>query len=191
MAAAKPIRSMTHDRLQLFTGTPIPALATEIASHLDMEVGNCMVKQFAMREIYLQIQENVRGGDVFVIQPTCTPVERNLMELLLMLDALKRASAERITAVFPIMDTPPDRKDKPGFRSPPGWFGRAGNGGGRPGSDAGLTRGADSGLFRYPGGSSVRVAGDDRVFKAQTSRAGRWYRRMPGAWSGPGVRQTV
>ena len=84
---------MTHDRLLLFTGNANPALATEIAGHLDMEVGNCMVKQFADGEIYLQIQENVRGGDVFVIQPTCTPVERNLMELLLMIDALKRASA--------------------------------------------------------------------------------------------------
>ena len=105
---------MTHDRLQLFTGNANPALATEIASHLDMEVGNCMVKQFADGEIYLQIQENVRGGDVFVIQPTCTPVERNLMELLLMIAALKRASAERITAVLPYYGyARQDRKDKP------------------------------------------------------------------------------
>jgi ribose-phosphate pyrophosphokinase len=114
MAAAKPIRSMTHDRLLLFTGNANPALAAEIAGHLDMEVGNCLVKQFADGEIYLQIQENVRGGDVFVIQPTCTPVERNLMELLLMLDALKRASAERITAVLPYYGyARQDRKDKP------------------------------------------------------------------------------
>jgi ribose-phosphate pyrophosphokinase len=114
MAAAKPIRSMTHDRLLLFTGNANPALATEIASHMDMQVGNCMVKQFSDGEIYLQIQENVRGADVFVIQPTCTPVERNLMELLLMLDALKRASAERITAVLPYYGyARQDRKDKP------------------------------------------------------------------------------
>ena len=114
MAAPKPKRAMTHDRLLLFTGNANPELATEIASHLDMEVGNCMVKQFADGEIYLQIQENVRGGDVFVIQPTCTPVERNLMELLLMLDALKRASAERITAVLPYYGyARQDRKDKP------------------------------------------------------------------------------
>jgi ribose-phosphate pyrophosphokinase len=79
-----------------------------------MQLGNCMVRQFADGEIYLQIQENVRGGDVFVIQPTCTPVERNLMELLLMLDALKRASAERITAVLPYYGyARQDRKDKP------------------------------------------------------------------------------
>jgi ribose-phosphate pyrophosphokinase len=114
MAAPKPIRSMTHDRLLLFTGNANPELATEIAAHLDMEVGRSNVKQFADGEIYLQIQENVRGGDVFVIQPTCTPVERNLMELLLMLDALKRASAERITAVLPYYGyARQDRKDKP------------------------------------------------------------------------------
>ena len=105
---------MTHDRLLLFTGNANPELATEIAAHLDMEVGRSNVKQFADGEIYLQIQENVRGGDVFVIQPTCTPVERNLMELLLMLDALKRASAERITAVLPYYGyARQDRKDKP------------------------------------------------------------------------------
>jgi ribose-phosphate pyrophosphokinase len=105
---------MTHDRLLLFTGNANPALATEIAGHLGMLVGRSMVRQFADGEIYLQIQENVRGGDVFVIQPTCTPVERNLMELLLMLDALKRASAERITAVLPYYGyARQDRKDKP------------------------------------------------------------------------------
>jgi ribose-phosphate pyrophosphokinase len=105
---------MTHDRLLLFTGNANPELATEIAGHLEMQVGNCMVKQFSDGEIYLQIQENVRGADVFVIQPTCTPVERNLMELLLMLDALKRASAERITAVLPYYGyARQDRKDKP------------------------------------------------------------------------------
>jgi ribose-phosphate pyrophosphokinase len=105
---------MTHDRLLLFSGNANPELAEEIAAHLDMRLGNCMVKQFADGEIYLQIQENVRGGDVFVIQPTCTPVERNLMELLLMIDALKRASAERITAVLPYYGyARQDRKDKP------------------------------------------------------------------------------
>ncbi len=73
-----------------------------------------MVRQFADGEIYLQIQENVRGADVFIIQPTCTPVDRNLMELLLMIDALKRASAERITAVLPYYGyARQDRKDKP------------------------------------------------------------------------------
>ena len=73
-----------------------------------------MVTHFSDGEIYLQIKENVRGADVFIIQPTCTPVDRNLMELLLMIDALKRASAERITAVLPYYGyARQDRKDKP------------------------------------------------------------------------------
>jgi ribose-phosphate pyrophosphokinase len=72
------------------------------------------VENFADGEIYLQIQENVRGADVFVVQPTCKPVDRNLMELLLMTDALKRASADRITAVLPYYGyARQDRKDKP------------------------------------------------------------------------------
>src|SRR3974390_2967901 len=114
MATAKPLRSMTHDRLQLFTGNANPQLSAEIAEHLGMPLGRCMVKQFADGEIYLQIQENVCGADVFIIQPTCTPVDRNLMELLLTIDALKRASADRITAVLPYYGyARQDRKDKP------------------------------------------------------------------------------
>jgi len=114
MAATKLQLSMTHDRLQIFTGNAHPALSREICHHLDMEVGRAMMRTFADGEIYLQIQENVRGADVFIIQPTCTPVESNLMELLLMMDALKRASAERITAVLPYYGyARQDRKDKP------------------------------------------------------------------------------
>ncbi|MGA2275547.1 MAG: ribose-phosphate pyrophosphokinase [Bryobacteraceae bacterium] len=105
---------MSHDRLQLFTGNANPALSREIAQHLNTALGECTVRQFADGEIHLQIQENVRGADVFVIQPTCKPVERNLMELLLMMQALKLASAERITAVLPYYGyARQDRKDKP------------------------------------------------------------------------------
>jgi ribose-phosphate pyrophosphokinase len=105
---------MNHDRLQIFTGNANPELAYEIGQALGMELGRAMIKQFADGEIYLQIQENVRGADVFIIQPTCTPVDRHLMELLLMIDALKRASAERITAVLPYYGyARQDRKDKP------------------------------------------------------------------------------
>jgi ribose-phosphate pyrophosphokinase len=114
MAAPKPVLAMNHDRLQIFTGNANPELAHEIAQALGIELGRAMIKQFADGEIYLQIQENVRGGDVFIIQPTCTPVDRHLMELLLMIDALKRASAERITAVLPYYGyARQDRKDKP------------------------------------------------------------------------------
>jgi ribose-phosphate pyrophosphokinase len=73
-----------------------------------------MIERFSDGETHLQIQENVRGADVFVVQPTCTPVDRNLMELLLMIDAFKRASAERITAVLPYYGyARQDRKDQP------------------------------------------------------------------------------
>jgi ribose-phosphate pyrophosphokinase len=105
---------MTHDRLKIFAGNANPALAQEIVQALGMELSQCMVKQFSDGEIYLQIKENVRGADVFIIQPTCTPVDRNLMEVLLMMDAMKRASAERITAVLPYYGyARQDRKDKP------------------------------------------------------------------------------
>jgi ribose-phosphate pyrophosphokinase len=114
MAAPKPLRAMTHDRIKIFTGNANPALSREICVALGLELGQAQVKQFADGESYIQIQENVRGADVFVIQPTCTPVDRNLMEILLMMDALKRASAERITAVLPYYGyARQDRKDQP------------------------------------------------------------------------------
>jgi ribose-phosphate pyrophosphokinase len=105
---------MTHDRLQIFSGNANPELAREICQHLGMDVCRAMVRQFADGETYLQVNENVRGADVFVIQSTCTPVDHNLMELLLFIDALKRSSAERITAVLPYYGyARQDRKDKP------------------------------------------------------------------------------
>jgi ribose-phosphate pyrophosphokinase len=114
MAASKLQLAMTHDRLQIFTGNANPDLSREICEHLGMDLGRAMIRTFADGEVYLQIQENVRGADVFIIQPTCTPVDSNLMELLLMMDALKRASAERITAVLPYYGyARQDRKDKP------------------------------------------------------------------------------
>ncbi len=105
---------MNPDRIKVFTGSANPALADEMCQHLGIDLGMARVKQFSDGEINLQIQENVRGADVFVLQPTCTPVERHLMELLLMIDALKRASAERITTVLPYYGYGrQDRKDKP------------------------------------------------------------------------------
>jgi ribose-phosphate pyrophosphokinase len=114
MAAAKPVRMMDPERIKIFTGNANPALAQEICDFLKLPLGCSSVENFADGEIYLQIQENVRGADVFVVQPTCKPVDRNLMELLLMMDALKRASADRITAVLPYYGyARQDRKDKP------------------------------------------------------------------------------
>jgi ribose-phosphate pyrophosphokinase len=87
--------------IQLFSGNSNKKLAEEIAHFLSIPVGDATVSQFSDGEILVQINENVRGSDVFVIQSTCTPVNENIMELLLMIDALKRASAGRITAVVP------------------------------------------------------------------------------------------
>ena len=105
---------MEIDRIKIFTGNANPALATEICAHLNVPLGRCNVKQFSDGEVYLQVQENVRGADVFVVQPSCQPSDRHLMELLLLIDALKRASARRITAVIPYYGyARQDRKDKP------------------------------------------------------------------------------
>jgi ribose-phosphate pyrophosphokinase len=87
--------------LKLFTGNAHRALAEEIAACLGIPLGQAEVTRFSDGEIFVQLEENVRGADVFVVQPTCPPVNDSLMELLVMLDAVKRASAERITAVLP------------------------------------------------------------------------------------------
>lgn len=100
--------------LKVFCGNANPALANEICQSLGIELGLSSVRSFSDGEIYLQILENVRGADVFVVQPTCPPVDRHLFELLMMIDALKRASAERITAVLPYYGyARQDRKDRP------------------------------------------------------------------------------
>lgn len=114
MAAAKPVRAMRFDRLKVFTGNANPTLAAKICGALGCTLGAATVKPFSDGEIHLQIEENVRGADVFAVQPTSTPVDRHLMELLLMIDALKRASAERVTAVLPYYGyARQDRKDRP------------------------------------------------------------------------------
>ncbi len=90
----------THD-IKLFAGRANPKLAQEIAEYLGTTVGPMVVKNFADGEIYVQVKESVRGDDVFIIQPLCNPVNENLMELLIIIDAFKRASAKSITAVIP------------------------------------------------------------------------------------------
>jgi ribose-phosphate pyrophosphokinase len=87
--------------LKLFSGSANPLLALEIAKHLGMTLGQANITRFSDGEVNLEIQENVRGCDVFVIQSTCSPANENYMELFIFLDALKRASAARITAVMP------------------------------------------------------------------------------------------
>jgi ribose-phosphate pyrophosphokinase len=110
----KPVRARVDDRFKIFCGTANEALCDEVCAFLGLTRGQAQVTRFADGECYVQIQENVRGADVFVMQPTCRPVDMHLMELLLMMDALKRASARRITAVIPYFGyARQDRKDKP------------------------------------------------------------------------------
>jgi len=120
-------RARVDEKFKIFSGTANEPLADEVCQFLGMQRGQAQVIRFADGEAYVQIQENVRGADVFVMQPTCraahkdggrsTSVDEHLMELLLMIDALKRASARRITAVMPYFGyARQDRKDKP--RSP-------------------------------------------------------------------------
>lgn len=105
---------MDPDRLKIFSGSANRALAEEICRSLGCTLGEASLGKFSDGEIYFQIHENVRGADVFVVQPTCHPVDSHLLELLLMIDAFKRASAARITPVMPYYGyARQDRKDKP------------------------------------------------------------------------------
>jgi len=105
---------VNDERFKIFAGSANPALAEAICKHLDVPLGQSLLGRFSDGEIYFQILENVRGADVFVVQPCCYPVDNHLLELLLMIDAFKRASAWRITAVLPYYCyARQDRKDKP------------------------------------------------------------------------------
>jgi ribose-phosphate pyrophosphokinase len=100
--------------LRIFTGSAHPHLGAAIARSLGVPLGRAHLSRFSDGEIWVQIQDNVRGADVFVMQPTSSPVNENLMELLIMLDAFKRSSASRITAVIPYYGyARQDRKDRP------------------------------------------------------------------------------
>ena len=88
-------------QLKIFSGTANPELSKKIAADIGVPLGQAQIRRFSDGEIFLEVDENVRGMDVFVIQPTCQPVNENLMELLIIIDTLKRASADRITVVIP------------------------------------------------------------------------------------------
>ncbi len=110
----KPQKARSDEKFMFFSGTANMPLADEICAFLGMPRGQANVTRFLDGEVYVQILENVRGGDVFVVQPTCYPTDQHVVELLLMIDALKRASARRITPVIPYFGyARQDRKDKP------------------------------------------------------------------------------
>src|ERR1044071_5332736 len=102
------MNTMTHgpsaaqlERLMVFTGNANPRLAQEVARYLNLSLGRAIVGKFSDGEVMVELLENVRGKDVFVLQSTCAPTNDNLMELLVMVDALKRSSAARVTAAIP------------------------------------------------------------------------------------------
>ena len=100
--------------LKIFTGSAHPELARLIAEYIGIPLGEAQVKAFPDGETSVRILENIRGRDVFIVQPTCPPVNHNLMELLVLVDAARRASAARITAVMPFFGyARQDRKDRP------------------------------------------------------------------------------
>ena len=108
---------VTKKKMMLFSGTTHPALAAEIADHLAIKLSPCKISRFASGEIYVRSEESVRGADVYVIQTHADPVNESIMEQLIMLDAMKRASAKRITAVVPYYGY--SRQDKKGLAREP------------------------------------------------------------------------
>src|SRR3972149_5188236 len=94
---------MAYDRLMVFTGNATPKLAADVVGHLNIHLGKAKVGRFSDGEVMIEVLENVRGKDVFVLQSICSPPNDNLMEVLLIVDALKRASAARVTAAIPYM----------------------------------------------------------------------------------------
>ncbi len=103
-----------HTEMKLFAGTGNPALGRAIADWLELPLGDIKISTFADGEKYVQYKESVRGADAFVIQPSCPPVDSNLVELLILIDAMRRASADRITAVLPYFGyARQEKKDKP------------------------------------------------------------------------------
>ena len=100
--------------MKIFSGTSNPPLAKAIAASIGVELGKCTVSSFPDGETFVKIEENVRGEDVFLVQSTCPPTNHNLMEMFILMDALRRASASRITAVLPFYGyARQDRKDQP------------------------------------------------------------------------------
>ena len=108
------MRPTGFGELKVFSGSAHPQLAAEIAEFLGVELGQARLRRFPDTEVSFQIDENIRGTDVFIVQPTCAPVDSHLMELMIMTDAFRRSSAARITAVIPYYGyARQDRKDKP------------------------------------------------------------------------------
>jgi ribose-phosphate pyrophosphokinase len=114
MVVGEPFMATGFGELKVFSGSAHPELARDIAAFLGVTVGQSRLRRFPDTEVSFQIDENIRGTDVFIVQPTCAPVDQHIMEMLVMIDAFRRSSAARITAVVPYYGyARQDRKDKP------------------------------------------------------------------------------
>src|ERR1051325_3039894 len=115
-------KSAALDRLMIFSGNGTPKLAQDVAKHLGLAIGRAIVGKLSDGEAMVELLENVRGKDVFVLQSTCAPTNDNLMELLVMVDALKRSSAARVTAAIPYFGYARQARAPRGSRSAPRWW---------------------------------------------------------------------
>ena len=148
-----------------FRGSANPGLAADICRHIGVPLGETRLQRFADGEMHFQLLENVRGADVFLVQPTSNPVDRHLVELLIMIDALKRASAGRIHgggSVLRLCAAGPEGPAAGGDLVQAG-CGPADDRRRQPRALHGPARGADSGLFLHPGRSFVREPGDGEL----------------------------
>ena len=178
-AARKPSKLSEDKRFKIFSGSANRALSEEICKFLGVPLGEAKFQRFSDGEIHFQLLENVRGADVFLIQPTCYPTDQHLMELLIMEDALRRASAGRITAVVPYYGyARQDRKDRPrvaitsqACRRPSRHRRRQSRSLRRP------PRRADPGLLQHPRRPPLRFARPRQLLRrAQSSQP---HRRQP------------
>ena len=183
----RPSKLSEDKHFKIFSGSANRPLAEEICKFLGVAVGETRLQRFSDGEVHFQLLENVRGSDVFVVQPTCFPVDQNLVELLIMMDALRRASAGRITVVVPYYGyARQDRKDRPRVAITSKLVadllvdGRS-----EPGVVCGLARGADSGVLQYPRGSlCLRAPVLVGYFRdLQLAEPDRCQLRMQAAWS--------
>ncbi len=173
-------------RFKIFCGSANPALAEEICKFVGVPLGETRLQRFSDGEVHFQLLENVRGADVFLVQPTCFPVDQHLVELLIMMDALKRASAGRITVVIPYYGyARQDRKDRPRVAITSKLV-----------ADLLTTAGANrallvdlhaaqiQGFFNIPVDHLFASPVLVDYFRKLTCRTLRWYHRMREAWSG-------
>ena len=149
--------------LKIFSGSANRELAQRICKFIGTPLGQATLSSFPDGETYIKIDENIRGRDVFIVQPTCPPPNEHLMELLIMVDAARRASADRITAVIPFFGyARQDRKDQPRVPITAKLVANLLTAAGvEPRADDGSARAAGAGIFRHPGRSSVLAAGFD------------------------------